>query len=348
MQTTGGDICILEIDAAGNQLQAVLQALSPTTPAYERLKAYAEGRAASLTLVNQGADLLLGQGFGSALFATKGPGFKVGAMAAGGGGWSRYHSGSHVDVSGFSMLTGFALGNDLGPGRITLGAFFEGGWDSYNSYNNFSNYESVKGKGNSDYYGGGILGRYDVKEGALSGLYADASFRMGWARTDFNTDDIKYNGQRASFEISSPYYGLHGGVGYIWNFTDKASLDLCAKLIWTRQQGSSVTVHQDKLRFKDADSLRTRVGGRFAYAVNEYVSPYVGAYWEHEFDGKIRSTVNGRRINSPDLTGDTGMGELGLTLKPSKDLPLSFDLGVQGYVGKREGVTGSLQIRYEF
>ena len=30
------------------------------------------------------------------------------------------------------------------------------------------------------------------------------------------------------------------------------------------------------------------------------------------------------------------------------DLPLSLDLGVQGYVGKREGVTGSLQIRYAF
>jgi len=53
-------------------------------------------------------------------------------------------------------------------------------------------------------------------------------------------------------------------------------------------------------------------------------------------------------FNTPELTGDTGMGELGLSLKPSKDLPLSFDLGVQGYVGKREGVTGSLQIRYEF
>jgi hypothetical protein len=44
----------------------------------------------------------------------------------------------------------------------------------------------------------------------------------------------------------------------------------------------------------------------------------------------------------------TGMGELGLSLKPSKTLPLSFDLGVQGYVGKREGVTGSLQVKFEF
>jgi outer membrane autotransporter protein len=174
---------------------------------------------------------------------------------------------------------------------------------------------------------------------------------MGWARTDFNTDDIRFNGQRADFESSSPYYGAHGGLGYVWKLPgldDKGSLDLSAKLIWTRQSGDSLNVHEDRVRFKDADSLRTCVGGRFAYAINEYVAPYVGAYWEHEFDGKIRSTVNNRRINSPDLTGDTGIGELGLSLKPSKDLPLSFDLGVQGYVGKREGVTGSLQVRFEF
>jgi hypothetical protein len=29
-------------------------------------------------------------------------------------------------------------------------------------------------------------------------------------------------------------------------------------------------------------------------------------------------------------------------------VPFSFDLGVQGYVGKREGVTGSLQLKIEF
>jgi hypothetical protein len=36
------------------------------------------------------------------------------------------------------------------------------------------------------------------------------------------------------------------------------------------------------------------------------------------------------------------------TNKPSAAIPLSFDLGVQGYVGKREGVTGSLQAKFEF
>jgi hypothetical protein len=33
---------------------------------------------------------------------------------------------------------------------------------------------------------------------------------------------------------------------------------------------------------------------------------------------------------------------------PSKKLPLSFDLGVQGYVGIREGVSGSFQTKFEF
>lgn len=141
---------------------------------------------------------------------------------------------------------------------------------------------------------------------------------------------------------------MHGGLGYVWNINEAASLDLSAKLLWTRQESDSVSVHNDRVRFKDADSLRTRLGGRFSYAVHEQFAPYVGAYWEHEFDGEQRSTVNGRGINAPDLKGDTGMGELGLSFKPMADSGLSFDLGVQGYTGVREGVTGSFQVKFEF
>ncbi|MDR2925325.1 MAG: autotransporter outer membrane beta-barrel domain-containing protein, partial [Azoarcus sp.] len=102
------------------------------------------------------------------------------------------------------------------------------------------------------------------------------------------------------------------------------------------------------VRFNSADSNRLRVGTRFVYAVNEYASPYIGAAYEHEYDGKARASTYGYSIDAPSLRGDTGIGEIGLTLKPSQTLPLSFDLGVQGYTGVREGVTGSLQIRYEF
>ena len=346
VQSPNGDIYTLNV--SGQNLMAVLSALAPTGPAYERLKAYAEGRAAQLAFVNQGADLILNQGMGSALMATRGPGFMFNAFAAGQGGWSRYNTGSHVDVSGASMLAGLAIGNDLGLGRLTAGLFFEGGWGSYNSYNSFSNYASADGNGDTDYYGGGILGRYDIKQGKLSGLYFDASARMGRASADFGSGDIRYNGSKADFDSSALYYGAHAGLGYQWSFTEKAMLDLSGKFIWTHQNSDNVDVHGDKVRFKDADSLRTRLGGRFNYAVCDYATPYVGAYWEHEFDGKQRSSVNGVGIGSPSLKGDTGVGELGINIKPVKDSGFSFDLGVQGYTGVREGVSGSLQLKFEF
>jgi hypothetical protein len=47
----------------------------------------------------------------------------------------------------------------------------------------------------------------------------------------------------------------------------------------------------------------------------------------------VPATFYGYKIGTPDFTGGTGIGELGLSLKSSKNLPLSFDLGVQGYVG---------------
>jgi outer membrane autotransporter protein len=346
VQTASGDVYTLRVE--NNQLLAMLKALSPTTPAYERLKAYAEGRAANLAFVNQGQDLILNQGFGSALAATSGPGHRMAAFSGAGGGKSRYNTGSHVDVEGFSMLAGLALGNDVGMGRLTLGAFFEGGWGSYDSHNSFSNYASVNGDGDTSYMGGGVLGRYDLTSGILSGLYFDASARLGRAKMDFGSGDIQYNGSDANFDSSSLYYGLHGGVGYLWSITDDASLDLSAKLLWTRQEGDSITVHGDRVRFKDTDSLRTRLGGRFTYAINEHIAPYVGAYWEHEYDSKASSTVNGRSISSPDIKGDTGMGEIGLSFKPVVDSGLSLDLGVQGYTGKREGVSGSLHVKFEF
>ncbi|MDR2892520.1 MAG: autotransporter-associated beta strand repeat-containing protein [Deltaproteobacteria bacterium] len=360
--TSGGDTYTVQV--SGNQLEAILGKISPFSPAYERLKAYAESRAVGLAFANQGMDLLLGQGVGSALSATSGAGYRTGGFGGLSGGWSRYNSGSHVDVSGSSFLAGLAIGNDIAGknfgGRLTAGAFFEAGWGNYDSHNSFSNYASADGDGNTSYYGAGLLGRYDIKEGALSGLYVDGSARAGRAEADFSSDDIQYNGWSAGFESDSLYYGLHGGLGYVWDLSDKATLDASAKLLWTRQEGDSLTVYQDKLRFKDADSLRSRLGGRFTYDVSETISPYAGAYWEHEFDGKAGSTVNGQNIDAPSLKGDTGMAEFGLSFRPfaasageagtaqNSDLPLSFELGLQAYTGKREGVSGSLQVKLEF
>lgn len=325
--------------------------------ATEQAKALSEGFLGGMALAVQGADLVAGRGMQSAVSAAGNAGANgtggTGGFAGFGalsGGSLRYNTGSHVDMRSLSLLTGLAWGVDLAPGRFTVGAFFEYGNGSYNTHNSFSNAADVDGDGNTYYLGGGILARMDFAPAGQGRFYAEASGRAGNIHNAYDSSDLRdASGRTANYDSDSPYYGLHFGAGYVWEITDKASLDLYVKYFWTRQQGTSVDLSTgEDLSFKDADSSRLRFGGRFAYALNEHVSPYLGAAWEHEFDGRARAATNGYDIDAPNLRGDTGIGELGLSLTPSVDLPLTVDLGVQGYTGKREGVTGSVQVKFEF
>lgn len=59
--------------------------------------------------------------------------------------------------------------------------------------------------------------------------------------------------------------------------------------------------------------------------------------------------MRGYSLAEPKLRGDTGMVEIGLALTPKTARQgWSLDVGLQTYVGKHEGVTGSLRARYQF
>ncbi len=343
----------VNLDPTTRRLNAVTAQVSPGR-ATDQSKALSEGFLGGLALNLQGADLVAGRGMDSAVRASSGTddaerhGFAgFGALS---GGSLRYNTGSHLDMNSLSLLTGLAWGIDLAPGRLTLGAFFEYGNGSYDTHNSFTNAASVDGDGNAYYLGGGILARMDFVNIGPGRFYAEASGRAGKTHNEYDSSDLRdAAGRKADYDSSSPYYGLHFGTGYVWNINDAATLDLYGKYFWTRQQGDSVGLSTgEHLSFDDINSSRLRFGGRFAYILNEHVAPYIGAAWEHEFDGKARATTNGFDIDAPNLHGNTGIGELGLSLTPSADLPLTVDLGVQGYTGKREGVTGSLMVKWEF
>ena len=343
----------VNLDPTTRRLNAVTAQVSPGR-ATDQSKALSEGFLGGLALNLQGADLVAGRGMDSAVRASSGTddaerhGFAgFGALSSGS---LRYNTGSHLDMNSLSLLTGLAWGIDLAPGRLTLGAFFEYGNGSYDTHNSFTNAASVDGDGNAYYLGGGILARMDFVNIGPGRFYAEASGRAGKTHNEYDSSDLRdAAGRKADYDSSSPYYGLHFGTGYVWNINDAATLDLYGKYFWTRQQGDSVGLSTgEHLSFDDINSSRLRFGGRFAYILNEHVAPYIGAAWEHEFDGKARARTNGFDIDAPNLRGNTGIGELGLSLTPSADLPLTVDLGVQGYTGKREGVTGSLMVKWEF
>ena len=81
--------------------------------------------------------------------------------------------------------------------------------------------------------------------------------------------------------------------------------------------------------------------------LNERASLFVGAAWEHEFSGKVQAAASGFALDAPTLMGDAGAGVSGANLKPPAAPPLSFELGAQGCVGKREELTGSVRLKFE-
>lgn len=338
---------ILQTD--DNSLYAVA-AKSAASLAGKKSKALSEGYLAGMLLTRQGADLAAGPGMEAAVRAVDESGGS-GLVAFGtlSGGSLRYDTGSHVDMKSISLLTGLAWGADTDFGRLTAGAFFEYGNGSYDTCNSFRN-ASLNGNGDAWYLGGGILARMDFLPVGPGHVYAEASGRGGSLHNEYNNDDLRdAAGVKAAYDSSSAYYGMHLGAGYIWEISESARLDLHAKYFWTHQEGDDANLSTgEHLHFDDIDSRRLRLGGRFTYDANEHVSPYIGVAWEHEFDGKANAVNSGLAIESPSLEGDTGMGELGISLAPSTSLPLFIDLGVQGYVGQREGVTGKMMIRFTF
>jgi outer membrane autotransporter protein len=311
----------------------------PPNPARPQAKALSEAFLSGMALVNQGVDL--------AAFYAPDPDKGKNVFAILTGGASRYNTGSHIDVNALALMTGVTGAKKLANGDLTFGAFVSYGKGNYSSFNSFSDGTSVHGSGDTDYAGGGILLRHDFNGTEKGHTYAEGSFQAGRVKTDFHSNDLAdANGLGAKYEASSAYYGLHLGAGHVWNVSDKATFDLYGKYLYSRRGSDSVTLNTgDPLHFAAIKSQRVRIGGRYAWTGSK-VKPYAGLAWEHEFGGEAKATTYDYNIDAPQLKGSSGIAELGVTLQPAKAWTL--DLSVQGYTGKREGVSARFSAEYKF
>ena len=262
----------------------------------------------------------------------------------------RHDTGSSINVSAVSLMAGLGTGIETGAGKLSAAAFFEYGKGSYTTNNSFDDRSDIDGDGNSWYMGGGILAKMEFLQTGPGHFYLEGSAHMGSLHNEYDSNDLyDANGNVAKFDMDSPYYSLHGGLGYVWNMAEGHDLDIYGKYIWTRVQGTDDTLTtKDKFEYDDMDSNRVRFGVRYSYNGSERFKPYVGAAFEHEFSGTCESTAYGHPVAAPSFEGSSGMGELGLMMKPTEDLPLSINLGVQGYVGQKQGISGSCNVMYEF
>lgn len=261
----------------------------------------------------------------------------VGIFAAFNGGTSKYDLdyASEVEIDHLSLLTGVTGNIDTGVGQLLLGAFFEGGIGHYD--NEVGGYTYANNE-NFNHIGGGILARFD----SVIGLYGETVLNLGRGRADFNATD-PYSLSHISYVQRSTYYGASGGLGYLANL-GIVKLDSSLRYYWSGNHNRDLVLLGDPFDLNTSNSHRLRLGSR-AYFQLGRVAPYVGAAYQYEFAGKSRGSVWGTNLQPVRLQGSTGSGELGLHIGIG---PFYAEAGVKGYIGKRRGVSGNLDMGISF
>ena len=312
--------------------------LDPDNPSYqavtENSKTLSESLLGTVAFLNQGAEFIADEGLAAMVDSAK-----LGELSAFGavhGGTSNYKTGSRVDVDGYTLAAGGSI--KLSPDWV-VGGFIEAGWADSDGH-----VGHAKGEGDHDYYGVGLATRYMLNDV----WYVDGSVRVGQASTEFTG---LYAGDSAKYDSDAFYVTAHAGTGYLFNLTDSVNLDVYGRYLVTYLDGDDVRLHNkydDKFDMDSTVTHAVRVGGRLTGSFCPYAGWKVGLAYEHVFDGDAESAVNSLNLEVPSLEGDTGVMEVGVTMKPSLNSRWSMDLGAKGYAGDREGVTGSVMVRYAF
>lgn len=253
------------------------------------------------------------------------------------GGTSRWNTGfgSRTSLDHVSTVAGLGFRSE----SFMFAGYFEGGRGWYDA--KFGGVRYVDNE-KTEYLGGGILARF-----SRGGFYAEAGGHIGRTKTDYSAD---LNAIRTDFKIKSAYFGADAVLGY-QAAAGSSVIDFSARYSWNRSNGDDAVIDGNRLRLDDVDSHRVRAGAKWAYAGSGSVHPYAGAYFEYEFDGKssgrIRTATDVFELRQAKMRGASGIGEVGLRFgRP--DSRFTADIGAEGYVGKRRGVTGKALVGWSF
>jgi len=231
-----------------------------------------------------------------------------------------------------------------GNGTIGFGSFVDAGNASYGTYNYV--YDSIveesyhiRGGGDINYLGGGAFLRREWN----NGFRLDAMFRGGNVENKFFSSDMSVliaENVPVSYRMSNAYWGATIGLNYTEQIGRRSTFDVFGKYSWTTVEGGRVKLSTTEIvDFEALDSLRLIAGGRWTVRRNSALSGYVGAAYEHELAGVSRAVERETGMNhvvgNSSIAGSTGVGEVGVIMRPSERFQLTS--GLEGYTGKRNG-----------
>lgn len=259
-----------------------------------------------------------------------------------------YNADSALRMNNLNLVAGAVKLWSAPLSEILAGVFFDAGFGAYRSSRDTGGI-SFGANGKTSYRGGGLLFRYGRVKGALRGAYAEAAVRAGSLNVDYRSEDLTELALRdASYDVSMPYYGGHGGLGYVWKPGEKSALDIYGKFFWTHIDGCTTVIAGDPFAFQPVDSLRLRVGcaslSARANGSRLTWAPLMNVNWTA--GSAARFTIC--PFPATVLPVIRASESWGWPCGPIRKAIFPWSSAMQGFVGKREGVAGNLRLQYAF
>ena len=265
--------------------------------------------------------------------------------AARGGKWS-YDTRTRIENNIVSGLLGYGakLSNDL-----TMGAFIEMGHGSYDTRTHVAG--STKAGGGSHNYGGlGVFGDYAMP--SFEGLHFTGYLKVGLLRNEFNSNIA---GANVDYDRTGVYWGAHLGTHYDWDLTQSIRSRVFLSYFYDGQGDESFDIAGEgdvggaHVSYDAIHAHRVQLGSMFEFAVSDTWRPYLGLTFEQILSAEAKGTATDAQgsfdLNSSDLEGSTGILSAGWTYQ---DGNFSTELGLSGYAGTRNGVSGQIQANWKF
>ncbi|WP_240907643.1 autotransporter outer membrane beta-barrel domain-containing protein [Sutterella wadsworthensis] len=255
-----------------------------------------------------------------------------------------------LDVSGSADSTVISglLGYAFNVQDSEVGGFMEMGHGTYDTKTADvgSLFGVATGDGKHNYVGFGVYGNYVTP---VDWLHVTGYVKGGWLRSEFAVD---LGGVDEDFDRNSNYWGAHLGVYGEFAMADKFKNRTFINYFYDGREGENyrskggVEYHLDALNLH-----RAQVGSVFEYAYTSTLRPYVALTYEYAFKadakGKFTDQDGSMALNAADLEGSTGIASMGWTYQ-NEAKSFEFDIGLNGYVGKRQGVSAQAQAAWKF
>ncbi|MDE9544147.1 autotransporter domain-containing protein [Xenorhabdus bovienii] len=260
-------------------------------------------------------------------------------------GKNRFNIGKKLDL----RASHFLVGNSIYSENLdsSIGLFFETGSSSYISHNE-SRLPTVKGKGNVNYRGGGIVLQ---KKGLNENIRVTTSLRGGKLNYDFKTNDFGINKNITShYNSDSMYWGAHIGIDKKINIDNDKSVTIRGIYQYTHVGKDEINtkspIGEEMIKFNSVNSYQTKLDATLNVSIDEDVTLNTGLGYQYEFDGKTKGSIEGISMQDISSTGGSGFASFGIEFGEKSNF--SGEMKLTGYVGDKQGVEGLLNIKYRF